>query len=69
MAGGLFILVTHASYSGAFLIISSAFSGQAAVGGFAGSTVMLAIQWVFQEVCFQMKQVLHFIYCSSVAKT
>lgn len=46
MAGGLFILVTHADLipEAFLLIISSAFSGQAAVGGFAGSTVMLAIQ-------------------------
>jgi AGCS family alanine or glycine:cation symporter len=46
MIGGLIILVIHADrIPEAFsLIISSAFNGQAAIGGFAGSTVMLAVQ-------------------------
>jgi len=46
MIGGLIILVIHADLiPEAFsLIITSAFNGQAAIGGFAGSTVMLAVQ-------------------------
>ena len=47
LAGGLFILVRFASeIPGAFsLVLSSAFSGAAATGGFAGSTVMLAMRY------------------------
>ncbi len=46
MMGGLMILILHFDrIPEAFsLIISSAFNGQAAVGGFAGSTVMMAVQ-------------------------
>lgn len=45
--GGLFIIGMHFDKlpEAISLIFSSAFSGQAAAGGFAGSTVMLAIQW------------------------
>lgn len=44
--GGLFIILYRIADVPAafFLILSSAFSGQAAVGGFLGSTVMLAVQ-------------------------
>ena len=47
LAGGLFILVRFASeIPGAIsLVLSSAFSGAAATGGFAGSTVMLAMRY------------------------
>jgi len=46
MAGGLIILFLHADQipESFALILKSAFTGQAAIGGFAGSTVMLAIQ-------------------------
>lgn len=46
MAGGLVILFIHADQipSALWLILQSAFTGQAAIGGFAGSSVMLAIQ-------------------------
>lgn len=46
LIGGFFILVIHYDQiPAAFgLIISSAFTGQAAIGGFAGSTLMLAVQ-------------------------
>lgn len=46
LGGGLIILVTHADQvPGAFLlIVKSAFTGQAAVGGFTGATVMMALQ-------------------------
>jgi len=46
IAGGLLVLAIHYHLiPAAFqLIISSAFTGQAALGGFAGSTLMLAIQ-------------------------
>jgi AGCS family alanine or glycine:cation symporter len=47
LAGGLFILVRFASEIPAAisLVMSSAFSGAAATGGFAGSTVMLAMRY------------------------
>ena len=47
LAGGLFIMVRFASeIPGAIsLVMSSAFSGAAATGGFAGSTVMLAMRF------------------------
>lgn len=47
IAGGLFILVKFApAIPGVIaLIFESAFTGEAAVGGFAGSTLMLAIRW------------------------
>jgi AGCS family alanine or glycine:cation symporter len=47
LAGGLFILVRFASELPAAisLVMSSAFSGAAATGGFAGSTVMLAMRY------------------------
>lgn len=46
MAGGLFIIVLHIDkLPEAFaVIIKSAFSGQAAFGGFAGASIMMAIQ-------------------------
>src|SRR5918993_1653783 len=46
LGGGLFILVRFASEIPAALslVVSSAFSGAAATGGFAGSTVMLAMR-------------------------
>ena len=46
MAGGLIILAIHFDkIPGAFgLIFKSAFTGQAATGGFLGSTIMMAIQ-------------------------
>jgi AGCS family alanine or glycine:cation symporter len=47
LAGGLFILVRFASElpPAIALVMSSAFSGAAATGGFAGSTVMLAMRY------------------------
>jgi len=47
LGGGLFILVRFASEIPAALslVMSSAFSGAAATGGFAGSTVMLAMRY------------------------
>jgi AGCS family alanine or glycine:cation symporter len=47
LAGGLFILVRFGSeIPGAIsLVVSSAFSGAAATGGFAGSTIMLAMRY------------------------
>jgi alanine or glycine:cation symporter, AGCS family len=47
ITGGLVILLMKASFipSAFALIFRSAFTGQAAVGGFAGSTLMLAIQY------------------------
>ena len=47
LAGGLFILVRFASeIPGAIsLVLTSAFSGAAATGGFAGSTIMLAMRY------------------------
>ncbi len=47
LGGGIFILVRFASeIPGALsLVMSSAFSGAAATGGFAGSTVMLAMRY------------------------
>jgi alanine or glycine:cation symporter, AGCS family len=47
LAGGLFILVRFASEipSAISLVMTSAFSGAAAAGGFAGSTVMLAMRY------------------------
>jgi AGCS family alanine or glycine:cation symporter len=47
LAGGLVVLVTHASaLPRAFqLVFDGAFSGTAATGGFAGSTVMLALRY------------------------
>ncbi len=47
LAGGLVILVTHASHLPHVigLVIEGAFTGSAAVGGFAGSTVMLAMRY------------------------
>jgi AGCS family alanine or glycine:cation symporter len=46
MIGGIIIIVLHADRipEAISLIISSAFNGQAAIGGFAGSTVMMAVQ-------------------------
>jgi AGCS family alanine or glycine:cation symporter len=47
LGGGLFILVRFASEIPAALslVLSSAFSGAAATGGFAGSTIMLAMRY------------------------
>jgi alanine or glycine:cation symporter, AGCS family len=47
LAGGLFILVRFGSEIPAAisLVVSSAFSGAAATGGFAGSTIMLAMRY------------------------
>ena len=47
LAGGLIILIRFASElpSALSLVMSSAFSGAAATGGFAGSTVMLAMRY------------------------
>jgi AGCS family alanine or glycine:cation symporter len=47
LGGGLFILVRFAGEipSALALVLSSAFSGTAATGGFAGSTVMLAVRY------------------------
>jgi AGCS family alanine or glycine:cation symporter len=47
LTGGLFILIRFASElpSAISLVMSSAFSGAAATGGFAGSTVMLAMRY------------------------
>ena len=47
LGGGLFILVRFASEIPAALslVMSSAFSGAAATGGFAGSTIMLAMRY------------------------
>lgn len=47
LAGGLFILVRFAAEIPAALslVFSSAFSGAAATGGFAGSTIMLAMRY------------------------
>ncbi len=47
LAGGLFILVRFASEipQAISLVVSSAFSGAAATGGFAGSTIMLAMRY------------------------
>jgi AGCS family alanine or glycine:cation symporter len=47
LAGGLFIMVRFAAElpSAISLVMSSAFSGAAATGGFAGSTVMLAMRY------------------------
>ena len=47
LAGGLFILVRFASEIPAalMLVMTSAFEGSAATGGFAGSTVMLAMRY------------------------
>jgi AGCS family alanine or glycine:cation symporter len=47
LGGGLFILVRFASeiLPAVSLVLSSAFSGAAATGGFAGSTVMLAMRY------------------------
>jgi alanine or glycine:cation symporter, AGCS family len=47
LGGGLFILVRYASEIPAALslVLTSAFSGAAATGGFAGSTIMLAMRY------------------------
>jgi alanine or glycine:cation symporter, AGCS family len=47
LGGGIAILITHAAaVPGAFgLILNGAFSGTAAAGGFAGSTVMMALRF------------------------
>jgi AGCS family alanine or glycine:cation symporter len=47
LAGGFVILVTHAGVLPAAiaLVFDSAFSGSAAVGGFAGSSVMMALRY------------------------
>ncbi len=47
LGGGLFVLLTHASaIPGAIrLVLEGAFNGTAAAGGFAGSTVMLALRY------------------------
>ncbi len=47
MAAGIIVLVTHFSAIPAaiMLIVKSAFSPVAATGGFAGATIMLAVQW------------------------
>jgi alanine or glycine:cation symporter, AGCS family len=47
LAGGLFILVRFASElpEALMLVMTSAFEGSAAMGGFAGSTVMLAMRY------------------------
>jgi len=47
LTGGLVVLVTHAGQiPGALrLVVDGAFSGTAAAGGFAGSTVMLALRY------------------------
>lgn len=46
LAAGIYIIILHADHiPAAFgLIFSSAFTGQAAIGGFAGSTIMRAMQ-------------------------
>lgn len=46
MIGGLMIVFTHYEHlpSAFFLIFKSAFTGQAATGGFLGATIMMAIQ-------------------------
>jgi AGCS family alanine or glycine:cation symporter len=47
MIAGIIVLITHfSSIPGAIvLIVKSAFSPVAATGGFAGATIMLAVQW------------------------
>jgi AGCS family alanine or glycine:cation symporter len=47
LAGGLVVILTHAAaLPGALrLVVEGAFTGSAAVGGFAGSTIMLAMRY------------------------
>jgi len=47
MSAGLFVLFTHFSQipEAVSLIVKSAFTPVAATGGFAGATIMLAVQW------------------------
>jgi AGCS family alanine or glycine:cation symporter len=54
LLGGFVILITHAgALPGAFrLVFDSAFSGSAAVGGFAGSTVMIALRYGVERGLF-----------------
>ena len=54
VAVALVIIIKHASAVPAMFaeIFSSAFSGRAAAGGFAGATVMYALRTGFQRACF-----------------
>lgn len=72
LGAGCYILLVHASLiPEAFaLIIKSAFQGQAAVGGFAGSTIMMAVQLGVARSIFSNEAGLGISsICAAAAKT
>lgn len=58
VAGALVIIFAHVGELPAVIgmIFKDAFTGHAAVGGFAGATIMAAIRWVPPAVCTPMRR-------------
>ncbi len=65
LIGGIVILALNVTEipKAFWLIIESAFTGQAAVGGFAGASVMAAIQLGLLEAFFQRSRIGDFFDC------